>query len=117
MDILLSWIRAQWDRVSGALAMMAGAAALVLGWIGVAHATLPAEQLPYIVSGGIGGLYLLGLGATLWLSADLRDEWRHLDQLEQRIQARLSDHCDEGPADGGYPTDRAVPIDERRRSA
>jgi len=49
------------------------------------YATLPAEQLPYIISAGIGGMFLLGLGAMLWLSADLRDEWRKLDRIERRL--------------------------------
>jgi hypothetical protein len=47
------------------------------------------EQLPYVVSGGMVGLFLLGLGAMLWLSADLRDEWRKLDRLEHQ---RSGDH-------------------------
>ncbi|MGH9037716.1 MAG: hypothetical protein ACRD0O_18310, partial [Acidimicrobiia bacterium] len=42
----------------------------------------PAQQMPYIVSGGLGGIFLIGLSATLWLSADLRDEWRKLDRVE-----------------------------------
>ncbi|HMC79090.1 MAG TPA: hypothetical protein VKO35_00895, partial [Acidimicrobiia bacterium] len=34
-----------------------------------------------------GGLFLLGVGATLWHSADLRDEWRKLDRLEEKLDA------------------------------
>jgi hypothetical protein len=30
-------------------------------------------------------MFLLGLGAMLWLSADLRDEWRKLDRIERRL--------------------------------
>ena len=47
-----------------------------------------AAQLPYIISGGIGGIFLLGVGATLWLSADLRDEWRKLDCIEEALRER-----------------------------
>ena len=65
--------------------VVAGAIALVLGWCGVADETLTAQQLPYLVSGGIGGLFLLGLGATLLLSADLRDDWRKLDRIEEEL--------------------------------
>lgn len=89
MDVM-RWARAQWDRVLGGLLVLSGAVALVVGWVGVSDALVPAAQLPYVVSGGLGGLFLLGAGATLWLSADLRDEWRHLDQLEERVVARLS---------------------------
>ena len=37
------------------------------------------------VSGGMFGLFLLGIGALLWLSADLRDEWRKLDALDRHL--------------------------------
>jgi hypothetical protein len=33
-------------------------------------------------------VFLVALASTLWLSADLRDEWRKLDRLEQRMGAR-----------------------------
>jgi hypothetical protein len=79
---LLRWVRLQWDRTAAGVCVIAGAVALILGWHGVAKETLTAQQLPYLVSGGIGGLFLLGLGGILWLSADLRDEWRKLDDLE-----------------------------------
>lgn len=82
MKQLIRWCRIQWDRTLGIALAVAGALAMVIGWIGVSGALLPAEQLPYILSGGIGGLFLLGAGATMWLSADLRDEWRKLDRLE-----------------------------------
>ena len=102
---LMRFVRAQWDRVAGATAMLTGGIAIVAGWIGVSRATVPAAQLPYIISGGIGGLFLLGLGATLWLSADLRDEWRHLDALEDRVVARVVAHLDtqaEAAASNGH---------------
>ncbi len=75
--------------------MVAGGIGVVLGWIGVSGAVYPAEQLPYLVSGGLGGLFLLGVGATLWLSADLRDEWRHLDTLESDVEQRLAGRIEE----------------------
>jgi hypothetical protein len=33
----------------------------------------------------MAGLFLLGLAALLWLSADLRDEWRKLDAIDRRL--------------------------------
>jgi hypothetical protein len=78
-------LKTQWDR-SAAIALTAlGAIFLIVGWVGVSGTAYLAEQAPYIVSGGIGGLFLLGLGATLWVSADLRDEWRKLDRIEAAI--------------------------------
>jgi hypothetical protein len=82
------WLRLQWDRALAWVLVAAGAVALIIGWIGVSGTAYSAEQLPYIISGGIGGIFLLGVGATLWLSADLRDEWRKLDRIEEVMRER-----------------------------
>ena len=79
----LRWLHNQWDRVAGAGFMTAGAVVLILGWLGASDAIYPAEQIPFLLSGGLLGVFLLGLGATAWISADLRDEWRKLDRLEE----------------------------------
>jgi hypothetical protein len=84
MDVL-TWVRTQWDRVGAWVAILAGAVAIILGWLGVSGTGFTSEQIPYIVSGGLGGLFLLGLGATIWISADLRDEWRKLDAIERHL--------------------------------
>jgi hypothetical protein len=83
----MRWARAQWDRVGAALAAVGGLLALLLGWIGVSGSAYPAGQLPYVVSGGLLGIFLLGVAGTLWLSADLRDEWRKLDRVEDALRA------------------------------
>jgi hypothetical protein len=31
-------------------------------------------------------MFLIGMAAMLWLSADLRDEWRKLDRIEAAIR-------------------------------
>ena len=84
---LFKWLRLQWDRVFGAAFVVTGAVALLTGWSKVSATPYPAEQVPYVVSAGLGGLFLLGVGATLWHSADLRDEWRKLDRLEEKLDA------------------------------
>src|SRR5947209_5962018 len=77
--------KSQWDRVAAIGLTSLGAIFLLIGWIGISGTAYLAEQAPYIISGGIGGVFLLGLGATLWISADLRDEWRKLDRIEQAL--------------------------------
>ena len=62
---LMTWLRAEWDRVLGFTLIALGAVLLVLGYLGVSDSPYVAEQLSYIVSGGLGGLFLLGAGATL----------------------------------------------------
>ena len=87
---LFKWLRLQWDRVFGAAAVVTGAVALLTGWSKVSATAYPAEQIPYLVSAGLGGLFLLGVGATLWHSADMRDEWRKLDRLEEKLDDALA---------------------------
>jgi hypothetical protein len=84
------WLRLAWDRTAALALITAGAVALVLGWIGVSGEAFPAKQLPYLISGGIAGVFILGLGALCWLSADLRDEWTKLDRIEDALN-RLAD--------------------------
>jgi hypothetical protein len=89
----LQWLRTNWDRALGWALAALGAIVLYVGWDHVSKSGYPAEQLPYILSAGIGGVLLVALGATLLISADLRDEWTKLDQLEtrfDRIERRLA---------------------------
>ncbi|WP_293769676.1 hypothetical protein [Sporichthya sp.] len=71
-------IRAQWDRAGAIAAALVGALSLILGYLGVSGTEHVAKQLPYIISGGLTGIFLLGVAGVLWISADLRDEWREL---------------------------------------
>ena len=87
---MLTWARAQWDRVLAAVATVAGAVMLLVGWIGVSGTGFVSEQLPYIASEGLGGVFLLGVGGMLWLSADLRDEWRELRAIRRRLDEAAS---------------------------
>jgi hypothetical protein len=86
---LMSWLRAEWDRVLGFTLIALGAVLLVLGYLGVSDSPYVAEQLSYIVSGGLGGLFLLGAGATLLILADLHDEWRKLDRVEAMLSGEI----------------------------
>jgi hypothetical protein len=82
---VLYWLRAQWDRVLAVGLFVGSGACLMVGWIGVRNQALTALQVPYVVSGGIGAIVLTGLGATLWISADLRDEWRAIDEIRRQL--------------------------------
>jgi hypothetical protein len=96
----------QWDRVGGAALALAGLGVLIAGCAGVSAATETVDQLSYLISGGILGLFLMGLGGTLWLSADLRDEWRKLDRLQvsvDTLQATLSSTGGAPPAEISLP--------------
>ena len=86
MDIL-HLLKLHWDRATAAALVVVGIVALALGWSGASDVVYPSQQIPYLISGGIGGLFCLGVAGTLWLSADLRDEWRKLDELAREDPA------------------------------
>ena len=96
-------IKSQWDRAAALAVALVAVVVLAAGWVGVATTAYPAEQVPYVISGGIFGIFLMAASATLWISADIRDEWRKLDrvsgQLDQ-IQASLD----------ALPASRARPV-------
>lgn len=115
MDVKI-WLRAQWDRVLGGVGIGIGLLALLLGYQGVADTPFPAEQLPYIVSGGLLGIALIGIGLTSWLSADLRDEWRKLDRIE-RLLDRGADDDPVGPTAQPTPTRASVGVTTDAKSA
>ena len=85
-----NWLRLAWDRAAALALIAAGAVALILGWVGVSGEAFPAKQLPYLISGGIAGVFILGVGTLCWLSADMRDEWTKLDRIEAALN-RLAD--------------------------
>ncbi len=86
---LLAKVRVHWDRVSGWGLVAVGAVVLAVGWWKVSKTPYPAEQMPYIVSGGIVGALLVVFGAAMLISADLRDEWHKLDRLEALLTKAL----------------------------
>jgi hypothetical protein len=85
-----NWLRLAWDRAAAVALIAVGAVALILGWVGVSGEAFPAKQLPYLISGGIAGVFILGVGTLCWLSADMRDEWTKLDRIETALN-RLAD--------------------------
>lgn len=112
---LISALKVQWDRALAVLLALAGALALLLGYVGISSEVYPARQMPYIISGGLVGIFLLGISATLWLSADLRDEWRELYAVRTFLGEGLS-LTESGPTsrNGAAPSsDEYAQIPER----
>lgn len=83
----LTFLRIQWDRAAAVALAVLGVLALVLGWRGASDTPHLAVQIPYFISGGLAGVLLLAGATGLWLSADMRDEWRELRRLRVLLEA------------------------------
>ena len=86
MNTVLRILRFQWDRTLAAALVVGGLVAVVVAWLLASDTILTFEQIPYLMSGGLIGVCLVAIGATLWLSADLRDEWRKLDRIDAGLR-------------------------------
>jgi hypothetical protein len=95
-DLRRGW-RAKVTRpIVGAALGVLGVVFIVIGYWGVAHETLVAKQIPYLVSGGIGGMVLVAVGAFLLGTDDVRRQLERVEQLETMVgelhQALLTAH-------------------------
>lgn len=62
-----------------------GALLVLLGYLGVSGESVVAKQLPYLISGGIGGLLLAVLGAYFLGIEELRKDGGRLDRMEKQV--------------------------------
>lgn len=75
----------------------AGFLLIVLGWNGAASLDRIPSQLPYVISGGIAGVALVGVGLTLILVNEMR---RTTTQLSTQLQQLLEIGGQPAPAAG-----------------
>ena len=71
----------------GRSASSAAVVVLILGYLGISDTPYVAEQLPYFISAGAVAVVLCAVAGMMWVSADLRDEWRELRALRQQLAA------------------------------
>ncbi len=87
---IMKLVRVQWDRGIAIVAGVGGLIVLLVGYLGVSDTEYVAKQMPYFISAGVLGIFLLSISAVAWLSADLRDEWRELHSLRDLIEADMA---------------------------
>jgi hypothetical protein len=63
-----------------------GALLVLLGYLGVSREAIVEKQIPYLVSGGIGGVLLCVVGAYFLGTEELRKDSGRLDRLEVMVQ-------------------------------
>lgn len=74
-----------WREKLGWVLLVVGAVLVVTGYIGVSGKDTEALQLPYLASGGIGGLAVIATGAALLISADVRLDRQRLARIEGEL--------------------------------
>jgi len=84
--VLWAWVRTAVRPWLGWILVGVGGLLMLLGYLGVSREALPAKQIPYLVSGGIGGMFLAVLGSYFLATQQLRDDSGRLDRLEQMVQ-------------------------------
>lgn len=80
---------------------------IVLGWNGAASVDFVSGQMPYVISGGVGGLALVGAGLALTVVHTMRQELAQLGNKLDELGTIIHESTD---MRSGGPT--AVPEDE-----
>jgi hypothetical protein len=75
----------RWQATLGWVLVVAGAIAIAVAWWEVRDLPNIALQVPYLISGGLGGAVLMGFGGTLLIAQDFRDERTRIRSLESKI--------------------------------
>ena len=79
------WVGKATRPVIGWVLLGVGALIILIGWIGVSGTPVVAKQIPYVVSGGIGGVLLAILGAYFLGTEELRKDSGRLDRGAGRL--------------------------------
>lgn len=69
----------------GWILIVVGAVMVFAGWLGVSGNPQVAVQLPYLISGGIGGLFAAIVGIGLLVSDDIRKDRARIGRLEAAV--------------------------------
>ena len=75
----------RWRAVLAWILMALGGVAILVAWYQVRDLPEVYLQMPYLISGGVGGAVLIGLGAALLITQDFRDDKQRLSALETKI--------------------------------
>jgi hypothetical protein len=82
-----------WSKLGGVLGIaycIAGFFLIFLGWNGAASYDREPAQIPYLISGGIGGLALVVLGSALIVAHSLRADRVELQGAIEDLPAAMS---------------------------
>jgi hypothetical protein len=84
-SLFWKWVGRATRPVWGWILVGLGLLLVLIGYLGISREALVAKQLPYLISGGIGGLALVGFGAMLVGTEDLKRTQERIDHLEDLV--------------------------------
>lgn len=84
--LLWTWVARAVRPYAGWILIGFGALVMLLGYFGVSRESIPAKQIPYLVSGGIGGVFLAVVGAYFLGTQEIRRDSGRLDRLERMVE-------------------------------
>lgn len=73
-------------RALAAALVVAGLACVLLGYLGVRRENDIVLQLPYLASGGVGGLALIALGAVVLVLEQMRAQTRRAAEVTESLE-------------------------------
>ena len=79
------WVGRATRPVWGWILVGVGLLLILIGYLGISREALVAKQLPYLISGGIGGIALIGFGTMLVGTEDLKRTQERIDHLEDLV--------------------------------
>lgn len=100
-------------RLLGLLFCLAGGVAITFGWAGTAQVTCVDCQVPYLISGGAGGVALVVLGTGLLVIAQLRIEGNRIAERLAAPPPSREPEVEPGPTDVSTPTTRLPTVPDR----
>lgn len=82
-------------RIAAGLLIVVGLVAVLIGYIGIRDESEVVLQLPYAISGGVGGLAVILLGAVTLIYSQMREQAQQaaevVDSLEEWKEAALTE--------------------------
>ena len=115
-QVLWRWIGDALRPWIGWILIGIGALFMFVGYMGVSGEALPAKQIPYLVSGGIGGIFLAVLGAYFLGTQEIRNDSGRLDRLERMVEDLHSALLTRADAPNISNGSRAATADEAGRA-
>ena len=80
-------MKKDWRELAAVAFAVLGGVLMVVGWVGVSQTTEVYDQLPYLFSGGLGGLVCVLIGLGLYIARNHAREQARIDELNEHLRA------------------------------